>query len=62
MRLPIILLFTAIAFFPKLLFADNLMIDMLNGVDEHEISGLGLVRVGDEVIHPKFGNGKVIKI
>ena len=38
------------------------MVDILYGVDEHEISGLGLVRVGDKVVHPKFGNGKIIKI
>mgnify|MGYP000029180621 CR=1 FL=1 len=62
MRLPTILLLAAIAFFPKGALAGNLMINMLDGVDEHEISGLGLVRVGDEVVHPKFGNGKVIKI
>ncbi len=38
------------------------MINMLDGVDEHKISGIGLVHVGDKVVHPKFGNGKVIKI
>ena len=34
----------------------------MNSVQEHEIIGLGTVRVGQEIIHAKFGVGKVEEI
>lgn len=34
----------------------------MDSVQEHEIIGLGTVRVGQEIIHAKFGIGKIEEI
>jgi hypothetical protein len=55
----------ALFIFAACISAKVLSVGSIPGIDsvqEHEIIGLGLVRVGQELIHEKFGVGKVKEI